>query len=699
MKILLLLLALLLHLELSAQPKTSVKLQDFLEIVEDSTNLQTFEQIKQENAFVAQKDFSKKLNPNSTYWGRLYLKSSLNYDATWVLHLAGRFVNFVEVYFKNGEKILVKKSGVYTPNSQKDIVTDRNTNKIKLLLRADETLEIYIKIWNIDKKPPVFDVMLESMDLYQEKIQNSNFLQGIFQGFIVLVFLNNLLVFAFSKDKPFIYYCLYALAVSLYFLNYYNFTNELFFPENPTFFVYIYVFSTSFVSILYLSFVRNFLETKTTIPKWDKLISVWLGLRFLELVVVIFILLDDFNYDLVHNIHRQFTQIEVIFYFILMIGFYQTKIATSIFVIIGTILLHLGLFISLIVESEHRNYYFQAGVVAEILLFSQGLGVRIRINRQKRIQAQEQFIRQLEENKKMQEEYSINLEDKVKERTEELYSANDALQSSNEELTETLDHLHKTQSRLLQSEKSAVLGILTATISHELNNPLNFISGANTVLRSSFLELIDYLADYQSFSKENLTQKIAKLNQEISIEELKEIYLPLFDDIDTGAKRIKEIVDSIRLFTRLDEQGDKEIDLQKNIDALLIIMRNRLMGKISLKTDFESNLPSIFGKTAEINQLFLNLLLNALEAVSEGGQITIRLFQTHQELVFYIADTGKGIEKTIESQIFEPFISTKGRSGMGLYIAQQIAQEHQAQISYQSSEKGSIFTVLFPKKV
>ncbi len=283
---------------------------------------------------------------------------------------------------------------------------------------------------------------------------------------------------------------------------------------------------------------------------------------------------------------------------------------------------------------------------------------------------------------------------KEKNANELLTSQKNEIEVQTEELQSTLLALQKTQVQLVQSEKSAVLGIVMATISHEINNPMNSIQVGLQVLKEHLKSLLDFVQQTNPV----LTPDLKKMYKELYIEDMGEDMALLTADMETGTNRIMEIVQNLKIFIRLDEQGVKQADLSKNFEAVLVILRNRFLGKIEIETNFEYNLPLIDCDISKINQVFLALLLNSIEAIEDKGMIKVDTFQDDNFLIFSITDNGCGISETIQSQIFDAFVSTKDKSaGLGLYIAKEILGEHHGKIQFETSEKGTTFTVFLPK--
>ncbi len=287
------------------------------------------------------------------------------------------------------------------------------------------------------------------------------------------------------------------------------------------------------------------------------------------------------------------------------------------------------------------------------------------------------------------------LEQRVNERTQKLENA--------------LEELRRTQLQMIQSEKMSSLGQLVAGIAHEINNPISFIYG-NLIYTheyvNSLLQLIDIYIDSTSEPSASFVQKA----QEIDFEYIREDIPRLMNSMEKGAARISDIVKSLRNFSRLDEAATKEVDIHEGIESTLIILQQKLVDIQVIKDYVE--LPQVFCCAAEINQVLMSLLTNAIDAVLEGvgdkiTTVTIPTIWIRTELrnknfiAISIADNGMGMTEDVQSKIFDPFFTTKtvGKgTGLGLAIAYQIiVDKHAGSIICESTPgEGTEFTVLLP---
>ncbi|QIZ73631.1 response regulator [Oxynema aestuarii AP17] len=290
--------------------------------------------------------------------------------------------------------------------------------------------------------------------------------------------------------------------------------------------------------------------------------------------------------------------------------------------------------------------------------------------------------------------YNQELERRVEERTREL--------------TETLAHLQETQSQLIQSEKMSSLGQLVAGIAHEVNNPISFIAG-NIEHTSEYVQnLLELIELYERHYPEP-SQEIRDFQQEIDLSFVREDLEKIVDSMKMGTDRIREIVLNLRTFSRLDESDMKFVDIHEGIESTLLILQHRLKdSSIEIVKNY-GDLPLVECYAGQLNQVFMNLLANAIDAVNsieeEGRspqiEIETSLNETDDRVSIRISDNGVGIPEEVKNRIFDPFFTTKPvgeGTGLGLSIGYQIVTDkHQGAIECESSpESGTEFTITIP---
>ncbi|MDD2708188.1 MAG: PAS domain S-box protein [Verrucomicrobiae bacterium] len=277
------------------------------------------------------------------------------------------------------------------------------------------------------------------------------------------------------------------------------------------------------------------------------------------------------------------------------------------------------------------------------------------------------------------------------------------------DLAEANRHLHDSQSQLLQSEKMASLGQLAAGVAHEINNPMGFIN-SNLGTLGGYIETLKKLLAlherYLEVSRDGAGGEGEKILREIGELRKREDVSFILEDVDLlvnesleGTRRVKEIVTGLKSFARLDEADIKEANLNEGIEATLKLIWNELKYKCEIRKKL-GTLPPLRCHPGQLNQVFMNLLINASHAISEKGTITIETGVENGQIVIRIADTGAGIPEENLSKLFTPFFTTKpvGKgTGLGLSIAYGIVKKHHGDIQVESKAgKGTAFTIRLP---
>jgi PAS domain S-box-containing protein len=289
-------------------------------------------------------------------------------------------------------------------------------------------------------------------------------------------------------------------------------------------------------------------------------------------------------------------------------------------------------------------------------------------------------ITEQKQNTAQLENYKNHLEQLVKDRTEELETTNEELKTTNdelygqrEELEATITKLQNAQNLLIQSEKMASLGLLTADIAHDINNPLNFINGGALA--------IEY------YVNENLTEHSQQLN-------------PMIDAINEGVKRAAEVIQSLSRYNRKNDLPQTECDIHFIINNCLVMLKNQTKYSVEIIKKYCEDDLILTSNESKLHQAILNILSNAIQSISDKGTITIETSKNKEYLTVKISDTGCGISDEILLKITDPFFTTKepGKgTGLGLSITQNIVDELKGNLMFESKPgKGTSVTIKLP---
>jgi len=278
------------------------------------------------------------------------------------------------------------------------------------------------------------------------------------------------------------------------------------------------------------------------------------------------------------------------------------------------------------------------------------------------------------------------------------------LESKVDQLHRTNEELKNTQAQLIHTSKMVSLGQLVAGIAHELNNPIGY-TYSNISHLKNYMEKIHEMMKRltESFSKlpKGEQKKVEQLKSELNIDYvLKDIDSIIQSSLD-GTQRTKEIVVGLRNFSRLDEAEIKEVDLHEGLENTLKLLVSELKNRITVHKDY-GKLPKVTCHPSQINQVFLNILTNAIQAIEGKGDIWIATKVVKDNISISIRDSGGGIAPEHIDRIFDPFFTTKkvGKgTGLGLSVSYGIIKKHNGDIRVESKMgEGSTFTILLPTR-
>jgi two-component system, NtrC family, sensor kinase len=293
---------------------------------------------------------------------------------------------------------------------------------------------------------------------------------------------------------------------------------------------------------------------------------------------------------------------------------------------------------------------------------------------------------------------------------EERHIAEKALHQTLSDLSKANDELKQAQLQLFQAEKLASIGQLAAGVAHEINNPVGFISNNMEILQnyianySRVLAMVENVKD--QVDRGDMEQvkaaicDLRKLEEEVGLSYIKSDVNKLLEHSARGLERIQRIVIDLRTFARSDTLESKEmLKIEEVIDSILSIVQSELKNKAELVKNY-GDTPLLKCNPQRMGQVFINLLVNAAQAIPERGTITIKTYQRDHKVCIDIKDTGSGIPKENLQKIFDPFFTTKpvGQgTGLGLSVSYEIVKKHSGDLKvYSEVGKGTTLTVILP---
>ena len=295
------------------------------------------------------------------------------------------------------------------------------------------------------------------------------------------------------------------------------------------------------------------------------------------------------------------------------------------------------------------------------------------------------------------------MEARLRERTEALEVANARLEAEKEQQRILIRKLSDMQGQLLQSEKMASIGLLAAGVAHEINNPLAFISanfGALERDARDILRLINAFEGVEGLLPGDARAPVAFMKQDIGLDDIRMDLDDLFSESREGLQRVKHIVQNLKDFSRPGGTQKEMADLEQGLDSTLNVAWNEIKYKADVVKEY-AGVPELYCLPSQINQVFLNLLINAAHAIEGKGTIIVRTGYDDKVVWVEIEDNGSGIAPDHLDHIFEPFFTTKpvGKgTGLGLSIVYGIVQEHRGTIAVKSEVgRGTVFRVALPR--
>jgi two-component system, NtrC family, sensor kinase len=623
--------------------------------------------------------------------GTVWLKLPLLINDTahkYLLKLANALTNNADIYYKDsmGNWHTIKAGDNF-------VFKQRKYNNISYLYDLPTHFKqgnIYFKISNHEQCQVALSIGPRQQILTQEN-SIENFLLICFT-IVLVMFCYNLFIYFSVKDNTYLYYSIYILCIGITQIALHGYAFKILWPNNiwlQQHSTFIFSAATGITSLL---FFKQFVG-KSNISK-----AISRSITAVNIGYCLVVILSIFNiYSISYLLLQVLALLATTFVLVGNIIAIKKGVRSASFYLIAWLVFIVGIAIFVLKDFDilpYNNitiYTMTVGSALEVILLSFALANRIKILQRDKEQSQQLLVESLQKNEAYITEENTRLDEKVKQQTQKLEDAYAELQ--------------RRQVELISKEKMSSLGVLTAGIAHEINNPINFITSSIRPLRKDVDRLLSIinLFDNQQQSDAQIVQHGKELYQALDIPYIKEEVQQLFEGIDEGALRTANIVKGFQSFARTESKTYFKADLLEGIENTLILLNTFIKNQITVIKQLEP-IPQYSCSIGSINQVFLNIINNAIHAVQDNQRaekyIWISSSATPQQIKIVIKDNGNGIPTDVKQKIFDPFFTTKdvGKgTGLGLSISTGIIQEHGGQLLCNSViGEGTEFTILLP---
>jgi len=676
--------------------------QYFLEF-EDPTRTYTINDIISNTAFHPISSSLPVLKySKSTTWIKFIVKNKTT-RAFMPITIEQSVIDNFDAYFadpENSNHIINLTSGIPSRDSK---LIKQNNNLINCLIFPDSVRTIYLRIRS--SASGVLPIQISSANAFFKSSDFENIVTGGFMGIILIMALYNLMLFIIVRDLSYLYYISYIIFLGLSQILLRGYGISFFVSKKVILSNYFIPFTQILFGYSIILFASEFLQLKQNLKSYFKYYYLLYTIYTIALIAIITGNVR-FTNDLI-TVSSSLTAIALLFIGGLLYfkGFSPAK-----YFMFGWSLFLVSMLISIayqggyIVHNAFTSNIIIYSSTLQLMLFSIALADKINFYRRQNNDTQLLSLTIAKENERLITEQNILLESEVNARTQQLIQ-------TNQDLSSTIEDLKLAQMKLIETEKMASLGQLTAGIAHEINNPINFVSSNVKPLRLDFLEIFALMDKYNEAGvlpdRKELLHQAGQKKQSIDLVFLKEEILSLLDGIEEGANRTTEIVQSLRTFSRTDELISKSIDINKAVLNTLILLRSSIPYNIEIKPVL-NKLPLLNCYPGKINQALMNLINNGIQAIKAKEQqdnesVMIVTSDYPDYITIEIKDTGIGMNNEVKQRIFEPFFTTKEvgeGTGLGLSIVFGIIEAHHGAITVESETgKGTKFTIALPKNL
>ncbi|WP_257669516.1 sensor histidine kinase [Parapedobacter tibetensis] len=636
----------------------------------------------------------------SVFWFKIEVTNQV-VDSVFLLKIQNANINSLTFYNMTNGKAEVQQLLSITPVYKREFKTQYPIFRVKLMPGSKAVFFLRASGNGIMEIP----ITIGRDATILEWVANDQLYFGIYSGIIIVMFLYNFFLYLSIKDKQYLYYVLYILVVGLTQACLQGYAAKFLWPDSEWLIIRANHVITVLAGVFSILFTFNFLHVKRFLRIVYIALCVTIGIYLISAILYL-----GGKYIIGQQILQLNTALSSAL--VLFSGFYiyyRKKYKPALFFYVAWSFFLSGVIIYILKDASILPYNsftsnsILIGSGLEVALLSFALADKINIYKREKEESQLRTLQISKENERLIREQNLYLEQKVEERTHELKESNEILQ-------QTLKHLKETQSQLVEAEKMASLGQLTAGVAHEINNPINFVTSNVAPLRRDINLLWEALIEIEKvgLSSDAIADKKQQLEtykEKLELEYLKTEIEFLLKGMHEGANRTAEIVKSLRIFSRVDEDSLKYADINEGLESTLVILNSVVKDALQVTKQY-GDLPLVECYPGKLNQVFLNITTNAIYAINKkfegesGGNLMIKTEADDTNVYIFIKDNGVGMPADIIEKIFEPFFTTKEvgeGTGLGMSIVYNTIKKHHGEIEIDSLVgEGTEFRLVIP---
>ncbi len=631
---------------------------------------------------------------NATLWLKLQVVNN-SADSILFFQIDKTDLRDIKFYFpKNNQWVFFKSGTNYAFNER---AYPHQTSVFKLPIKPGAEKTVYLSFRSNHQL--LIPLYIGNEKGISKKLYRFDLILSFYLGIVSVMLLYNLFIYFTVHDRSYLYYVFYIFSVGLAQVCLNGLGDRWFWNGHPLLADFSIIIAGILSALGVALFFWYFLNLKEHLPRFKRFVVAIFGMEAIALMLA----LSGYyrlSFDVVNFVAMAGG---LLFFFTALYLAVKGLRAARFFIIAWSIFLVSVVVFSLksfgiIPVNLFTDSILLLGSAIEFILLSFSLADSINILKMEKAKSQQDAINFLKENERIIREQNIILEQKVNERTNELSDA--------------LKRVQETQMQLVESEKMASLGQLTAGIAHEINNPINFVKSNVNPIKLDIDDLIAIIDAYSALdgvADEKLRaglQSVQRLKTEIDLDFIKEELKDLLKGIEDGASRTAEIVKGLRTFSRLDEGEIKTVDIHEGIDSTLIILRSTFLPNIKVEKHYGIS-RKIECYPGKLNQVFMNIISNSVQAIGSKRELNEEEFiristrdVDENNVEISIADSGPGMSDEVMHKIFDPFFTTKEvgeGTGLGMAIVFKIIEQHKGKIEVVSEVgKGAAFIITLP---